>query len=122
MNFSQVLLGELGLRRIPGWVGIQEKHTGKSGNRVFSKKTACGPSGKTEVDRAARAASQVDNVVKAVRRKIYSKLYGNAGEKMRRFERFDSKKMILEFLGVIICFLIAFVFMSVRLSAHALYS
>ena len=33
---------------------------------------------------------------------IYSKLYGNAGEKMRRFERFDSKKMILEFLGVII--------------------
>ena len=36
----------------------------------FSNKTPCGPSGKTEVDRAARAASQVDNVVKAVRRDL----------------------------------------------------
>ena len=47
LNLTQVLLGELGLRRIPGWVGIQEKHTGKSGKPVlFPGKRPLGLPGK----------------------------------------------------------------------------
>ena len=115
LNLTQVLLGELGLRRIPGWVRIQEKHTGKIG------KPPVGLPGKL---RWIELLGLLAKLIMWWRQwgEIYSKLYGNAGEKIRRWERFDSKRMILEFLGVIICFLIAFVFMSVRLSAHALYS
>ncbi|CAJ1387360.1 unnamed protein product [Effrenium voratum] len=58
LSFCNALLCELGLRRIPGWV-----------------------------DRAARAASQVDNVVKAVRSISADEVTGQAEETLSTFRR-----------------------------------
>lgn len=58
LSFCNVLLGELGLRRIPGWV-----------------------------DRAARAASQVDNVVKAVRSISTDEVTVQAEERLQSLRR-----------------------------------
>lgn len=58
LTFCNVLLGELGLRRIPGWV-----------------------------DRAARAASQVDNVVKAVRSISADEVSSQAEETLQTLRR-----------------------------------
>lgn len=58
LTFCNVLLGDLGLRRIPGWV-----------------------------DRAARAASQVDNVVKAVRSISADEVSSQAEETLQTLRR-----------------------------------